>query len=583
MVGTLGPNTNKGLRFWTAEPSVVLTYTDLSHIFRPVFRSLPDQPAQQPALFWTCNLLQSTLAPAPTPTVFRGPLRSLPDQPPQLLQWQQPYNVVIYQPAGLPPGENVSDLTPRPYDYHVQLRSWGWSYNLNLIGQDRLPVGEQIYDLAPGQRPPEQIQLHSWIWSYNLNLIGKDRLPAGKISVDLTPRAYEHHVQLRAWAWSYNLNLTGQDRLPFRQTDWPLPQPVQWYKEWQWSYNLNLIGQDQFPVRQQDWPIAPTPLWSREWVQNLLETTLSIQRPFAQTYWPIPLGPAPITPSWAWSYNLNLIGQDKLPTGAIVTERPQLLAPALFQTWINAVNLALVTVPPLPRPPFNQFDWPLTPAPQQPAQSWTAAYNKNLVGQDQLPIRQQDWQNPIPVQWYRDWSINLLQSTLIVARLPFNQFDWPVAVAPPRLDQSFAASYNKNLIGQDRLPAGAIFTERPQLGPAQPDRGFTASYNRNLIGQDRLPNRQQDWPLTPAATAAVIQTWIQAVNLALLHQPPVVGPLGILFNQYAWPLPDRGPVQPDRGFGFFNPNYYPPTPPPPVTGLPHNLHFHATLGRLKSF
>jgi hypothetical protein len=316
---------------------------------------------------------------------------------------------------------------------------------------------------------------------------------------------------------------------------------------------------------------------------NIVLTAVPTQRPFVQTDWPLtPASPQPER-TIAASYNKNLIGQDKLPVGEVFSERPQLLAPALFQTWINTVNLALVTVPPLPRPPFNQFDWPLTPAAGQPAQSWASSYNQNLIGQDRLPVRQQDWQNPVPVQWYRDWSINLLQSTLFIVQRPFAQFDWPVSIAPPRLDQSFTASYNKNLIGQDRLPSGASFTERPQLGPAQPERSVTASYNPNLIGQDKLPSRQQDWPLTPSATAAVIQTWIQAVNLALLHQPPVVGPLGILCNQYAWPLPDRGPAQPDRGFSFFNPNYYPPTPPPPVTGLPHNLHFHATLGRLKSF
>jgi hypothetical protein len=141
-----------------------------------------------------------------------------------------------------------------------------------------------------------------------------------------------------------------------------------------------------------------------------------------------------------------------------------------------------------------------------------------------------------------------LDRVKLLLAVPFKQTDWPVP---------------------------------PPLPP--PDRGFVSSYNRNLIGQDRLPNRQQDWPLTQSATAAVIQTWIQSVNLALLAPPPVSGPLGVLLNQYDWPLPNRGPVQPDRSFGFFNPNLYPPTPPPPALGVPHNLHFHATLGRLKSF
>jgi hypothetical protein len=457
--------------------------------------------------------LALTAAPTPADTthIRRPILRSLPDQLQPLLQtWIQSVNLELTTaaPVAKPFVQYDWPLTPAAFQPE---RTVAASYNKNLVGQDKLPTGEIVTDLTP--RPYEHhVQLRAWTWSYNLNLVGKDRLPVGESVTDLTARPYEYHVQLRAWAWSYNLNLVAQDRLPFRQTDWPNPQPVQWYKEWQWSYNLNLVG------------------------------------------------------------------QDRLPTGEIITDRPALLAPALFQTWITNASLALTTAPTFPRPPFNQFDWPLTPAAGQPAQSFTASYNRNLVGQDQLPNRQQDWQNPVPVQWYRDWSINLLESTLFVKTTPFAQYDWPVPVAPLRIDETFAASFNKN-----------------------------------LIGQDRLPNRQQDWPLSLAAAQSV-QTWIQSVNIGLLTP---AGPLGSVFNQYSWPLtlavqqpdrvvgasynknligqdrlpnrqadwplPNRGPQQPDRGFSFFNPNYYPPTPPPPALGVPHNLHFHATLGRLKSF
>jgi hypothetical protein len=475
--------------------------------------ALPPAGPSPPVQTWLSTSTALTIAP-PTPPVdltkiFRGHLRSLPEQQQVVLTWFNATNIALTaQPVAKPFAQYDWSLTPAAFQPE---RTVAASYNKNLVGQDKLPTGEQVSDLT--QRAPEyHVQLRAWTWSYNLNLIGKDRLPIGESVTDLTARPYEYHVQLRSWQWSYNLNLVGQDRLPFRQSDWPNPQPVQWYKEWQWSYNLNLVG------------------------------------------------------------------QDRLPTGEIITDRPALLAPALFQTWITNASLALTTAPTFPRPPFNQFDWPLTPAAGQPAQSFTASYNRNLVGQDQLPNRQQDWQNPVPLQWYRDWSINLLESTLFVKTTPFAQYDWPVPVAPLRIDETFAASFNKN-----------------------------------LIGQDRLPNRQQDWPLSLAAAQSV-QTWIQSVNIGLLTP---AGPLGSVFNQYTWPLtlavqqpdrfvgasynknligqdrlpnrqadwplPNRGPQQPDRGFSFFNPNYYPPTPPPPALGVPHNLHFHATLGRLKSF
>src|SRR6516162_4455419 len=55
--------------------------------------------------------------------------------------------------------------------------------------------------------------------------------------------------------------------------------------------------------------------------------------------------------TWTYSYNLNLIGKDRFPTGEQFWERP-----------------------------------PLGPIPAENLKTWTWQYNLNLRGQDQLPI-----------------------------------------------------------------------------------------------------------------------------------------------------------------------------------------------------
>jgi hypothetical protein len=195
------------------------------------------------------------------------------------------------------------------------------------------------------------------------------------------------------------------------------------------------------------------------------------------------------------------------------------LPPALFQTWINTVNLALVTVPPLPRPPFNQFDWPLTPAPQQSAQSWTFSYNLNLIGRDRLPVGEILLALPPQQPTIAQTWINTVVSAAVTINPP-TLFDTGTPPAAAQPDRGFVSSYNRNLIGQDRLPNRQQDWPLTPLAP-QPDRGIAASYNKNLISQDRLPNRQTDWP-----------------------------------------LPNLGPQQPDiRTFGLFNINLYPPPTP----------------------
>src|SRR6516164_9195889 len=149
MPGAGGPRVILGVGFWAQQEYFgILPGPDGTKIFRPILKSLPDQP--------------------PPPNAFQS--------------WTWSYNLNLIGQDRLPTGEQIFDLVPSQKfpPEQVQLHSWRWSYNLNLIGKDRMLVGEQVYDLTPSQRPPEQIQLHAWQWSYNLNLIGKDRMAAGE-------------------------------------------------------------------------------------------------------------------------------------------------------------------------------------------------------------------------------------------------------------------------------------------------------------------------------------------------------------------------------------------------------------------
>lgn len=505
----------------------------------------------------------------------------------QLRAWQWSYNLNLVGKDRLPAGEQVSDLPPRD---PRELRAWQWSYNLNLIAKDQLPTGEQVSDLPP--RDPRELRV--WTWSYNLNLIGQDRLPTGEQTTDLAPRAPQQPAL--SWTASYNLNLVAQDQLPFRQTDWPNPVPpplvkdwvwsvnlnlatafqkpfaqYDWpltpaaaqpertisasynknligqdrlptgeqfsdlpprdpreVRDWRWSYNLNLVGKDRLPFRQPDWPVPPPVTWYQSWaVFQLGELELEVpfsqldwpnptqpwrldqtytasynknligqdRLPNRQTDWPNPTQPYRIDQTVAVSYNLNLIGQDKLPIGAELSDLPPRDFARLFQTWIQNTNLALLTAPPNIFAQARQQDWPV-PRGAEPdwRRSWEWSYNRNLIAQDQLPIRQQDWPNPVQPAQVKDW-IQGVNISLTAAPKPFAQYDWPISLGAAQPIQIVVASFNLNLIGQDRLPTGARAYDLWPAGPQQPDRFIGASYNRNLIGQDRLPNRQSDWPL----------------------------------------------------------------------------------------
>jgi hypothetical protein len=544
----LGPIPAENLKTWTWSYNLNLRGKDRLPVGAQLSELPPRPPQRLTDYTWieAGNNFPPLPALLPTNVIFRPYWRGLPEQPPAPLVPQGAFpnltttTLQITAPTlPVPLAKQITELAQQPSRLD---QTWTWQYNNNLIGRDALPVGEQVYTLVPSQTVPEQIQLHAWQWSYNLDLIGRDRLPIGDQVSELAPsQKPPEQVQLHAWQWSYNLNLRGKDQLLTGEQVWELapsqkPAEQPQLRAWTWSYNQNLIGQDRLPAGEQVWerptlPIPPAQTWLDTIKYNL------IAKPFAQYDWPNAVPPYRIEQTWSASYNQNLIGQDKLPAGEQISELPPRDFVRLFQTWIQSVNLALTTAPPNIFAQARQQDWPV-PRGAEPdwRRSWEFAYNKNLIGQDQLPNRQQDWPNPIPPAALRDWiqQTNLALLTQPPALLPYRRsyFDLPIAAPQPGA-QSWTWQYNFNLIGKDQLPVGAEFTE---LAPSQkaPEQVQLHSwawwYGLDLIGQDQLPFRQQDWPLTSAAQRAVdLATWIDRVKFWLLTP----------FNQTYWPNPTQ--------------------------------------------
>jgi hypothetical protein len=84
-----------------------------------------------------------------------------------------------------------------------------------------------------------------------------------------------------------------------------------------------------------------------------------------------------------------------------------------------------------------------------------------------------------------------------------------------------------------------------------------------MLGRDRLPTGKQLFDLPVRGLRLAVYDWIQSVNLALTVRPQVPR------NQFDWPLPNRGPAQPDRSF-IFRSQFIPP-PPPPFVGAQYFL------------
>ncbi len=446
----------------------------------------PPYNAQLRTWIWTQQLTEEVAAQAPFAQTD-WPLTPWPPYSAQLRTWT--FSQQIEAPT--PPPE---DSQPRAPHFSPPWSLKGFitdvPYNLALYAVKVEVPFNQIDWPIYRELPPIA---RTWTWNYNLNLIGQDFLPPGERIFDLAPKGYEFHIQLRTWIASPRPVVIG---LPFNQSDWPLYQPLPpAARSWTASYNLNLIGQDRLPIRQMDWPLPQAPYRSPELVSWIDRVKLLLAVPFKQTDWPNNLGPLQPNRSFATVFPRTLIGQDKLPVGTDYTDRPQ-IDPIAARTWIQSVNLALTTA----LKPFNQTDWPNTLGHIQFNRSFATVFPRVLVGKDQLPVGVEitdlpprEAQRAIQLRtWIYNTSLALQAGP---GPKPHKQTEWPLPIPPFRLQQSWTASYNRNLIGKDKLPPGDNVTDLSPRAAQRPLTIFVKSAFPPTIPLVKRPFNQYNWPI----------------------------------------------------------------------------------------
>lgn len=325
------------------------------------------------------------------------------------------------------------------------------------------------------------------------------------------------------------------------------------------QFNINLFPPPppQIPPGE-NYSARPDPIyWSNTWTQSLVLTTLRSQDKMTvgeqHTERPPPV-------DWRAGQTLSLVlstlrGQDAMTVGEQRFELPPTghIYPQQLRTWLHSYNLNLIGKD---RMTVGKQLTDLPPRDHsrtEQTRTWTFTYNPNLVGQDFFPPgRVQHSARPDPVQWYQNWTLSLLQSTLTpVVVNPFGPFDWPLPGIAEQPLRSFSQWFNLNLIGQDFFPPGEQYTDRPPgpdwrntwtlnllqstltpvvvmpfgpydwpnpKSPEQPQRSYNFSYNLNLIGQDFFPpgKRIVDLPPRDYSRTEQTRTWLHNYNLNLI-------------------------------------------------------------------
>jgi Concanavalin A-like lectin/glucanases superfamily len=517
--------------------------------------------------------------------------------PIQIRGWTWSHNLNLIIQEQLPTGEQVYDLSPRPYPFPGQT----WLERFKLSVYQQLPAGIQGKDFFNLPVPRDYpVQLRTWFGEIPPAVVGAPfaqgdwpnprsaefatplrtwiglNVPPAVIAAPFNqtdwqlPRAAL--LPQRSWTWTYNLNLIGQDRLPTGEQVYDAPVgPIQPLRVWQWSYNLNLIGKDALPVGDQQFDLTPFgyihPTQLRTWIDtvHLALSTPPAPKPFSQIDWPLPRAPLQPALSYTWSYNLNLVGKDQLPTGEQVFEltprdysRPHIylwdwrynlnligqdrlpvgeqrleltpaghIHPIQLRTWIDYRSLAIDFVAGAQPDGKRWFD--LAPRDDRPYQlrSWTWTYNLNLIGKDQLPVGDQvsDLPPRITPAAIQTW-ISQVNLALSRPAAPFSQTDWQNPRWPQQAvtNRTWTASYNLNLIGKDRLPTGeAVFDLAPR-GHIYPTdlRTFVKQLNLALIVPPApLPKNQKDWPLPGVPHYPIsIRSFINFSNPDFIVSPP---------------------------------------------------------------
>lgn len=562
------------LRSWDWSYNLNLIGQDALPVGSQIFGPVPARQARQPIeQTWIVNLQQTTLRPIP-PGAQRYELAPFWSGFPRqidLRTWVLNLQQTTLSATPFNQEDWPLPKAPAPID-----QTWTRSFPLNLRGADFLLVGLQFYDLPPQPAYPVDLRFFA------------GRMPPAEVTVPFAqfdwplPIARDFAVDLRTLTESFNLNLIGQDAMTTGERVFDLPPgafaPTVERRSWTFSFNLNLIGRDDLTAGQQYTERPPLgPHYSislRTWINPPLKPV-----PFNQEDWPLPKAPyySIDLRTWTAAFPLSLVGQDAMTVGDKLTDRPPLapIPPENIKSWIQSVNLALVTAPGVP---FVETDWPLPGRAVAPERSFSQTFPPVLVGQDQLPTGKQVTDLPprgISATDLRSW----IWYTALTLSSPAQPIGIEVTELPPRAPQqpaqSFTQSFPQVLVGQDALPVGKQVTDLTPRGILATDYrswiSFTSLALNNSLGRPigaklfelapraaqrpanldtwidatklllRVPFSQADWPL-PGRPLTPQRSWIDTLKLPLVtaNQP---------FTQTDWPLPAR-PQTPERSFTF---------------------------------
>jgi hypothetical protein len=349
------------------------------------------------------------------------------------------------------------------------------------------------------------------------------------------PLDYYYNIHYhRTWLDWFTLELIGQDKFPSgRPTNTFLAQQLPWpsgsYQDFlSYPVQLRTLINANNPLTQPlrladtnlDWPV-PTAPYRIE--QTLTVRNFNVLQPkpnltITQTVYDLPAQPPRIEQTVTFRNILNLTPPSvSLPD--LLKQRTSLNDPIQpdyhnqLRTLINAPAPTAAAVVTIPLPLVNRpYEWPVSSDAyiDKLQRSFSEFFNPNLIGMDHFPPGENltGGQNATgtPV-WGPEYPVNLRTLTnspapsapaaiTIPPPLLFSTKDWPLPVPPPRLDQTIAAFYN-----------------------------------RNLIGKDVLPKNQSDWPI-PTAPSRLDETWLQSFNQELR-----IGTLNPLLLPKDWPNP----------------------------------------------
>jgi hypothetical protein len=319
-------------------------------------------------------------------------------------------------------------------------------------------------------------------------------------------------------------------RQPIYVKYWPRPWPqAEFYYR---VSSIQLLRSVFPPINQEIWPppIQPYRVYAQSYSSPYaLIVPPPIEKPIAQTDWPLPLAIA-FRSDTTWQFNPS-IALIAAPTPTLIPPQydyplpPQIQIPISTRTWIQqGIKEAPLAIP------FNQDDWPI---PKQPYRVYAEARSAfpPLLHSIYPPINLEIW--PSAIQPYRVYAQSYSTNFRLLSSIapPNRLSDWPQIIQPYRV---YARSYAPSLALTFVQPVPFVQSNWPN--PIRPYRVYAEARSAFVdLLRSVKPFEQDDWP-RPKLTFGG-KTWTQGPVALQLQQP---------FAQDDWPTP----IQPYRVYAI---------------------------------